>query len=146
MRLDLSVCRSKWMVALALIAGLGIYMSVGHTPVAAVVAQEGALVEIELPASLPAEAEAGKEIFNANCAQCHGLNAVGIDGMGPPLIHKIYEPSHHGDLSFYRAVAMGVRAHHWRFGNMPAIEGVSEDQVTQIIAYIRTAQRHNGIQ
>ncbi len=83
-------------------------------------------------------------IFAENCVQCHGQHATGTDA-GPPLVHKIYEPSHHGDGAFYAAVRQGVHQHHWPFGSMPAIPGVTEDQVTLIIAYVRTLQRANGI-
>ncbi len=41
----------------------------------------------------------------------------------PRLVHKIYEPNHHADFAFQRAAAQGVKAHHWKFGNMPKIEG-----------------------
>ena len=82
---------------------------------------------------------------NAKCAACHGVNAAGKDGVAPPLVHKIYEPSHHGDESFQRAAALGVRAHHWPFGNMPAVEGVTRGDVKMITAYIRELQRANGI-
>jgi mono/diheme cytochrome c family protein len=44
------------------------------------------------------------------------------------------------------AVMKGVRAHHWRFGDMPPVEGVSEAQIAGIVAYIRTLQRANGIE
>ena len=71
--------------------------------------------------------------------------ATGTEEIAPPLFHKIYEPSHHADESFQRAVSLGVRAHHWPFGNMPAIEGLTRGDVTMIIAYIRELQRANGI-
>jgi len=80
----------------------------------------------------------------ASMRSCHGQHAIGSD-RGPPLIHIIYEPSHHNDGSFYRAVAQGVRGHHWRFGNMPRIEGVGEADVEKIIVYVRETQRANGI-
>jgi len=86
----------------------------------------------------------GKELFNASCAVCHGKNAAGTK-KGPPLIHKIYEPGHHSDLSFQRAAKFGVRAHHWPFGNMPPVPNVTESDVTRIIAYVRALQRANGI-
>ncbi|MEP4191598.1 MAG: c-type cytochrome, partial [Sneathiella sp.] len=74
------------------------------------------IVFVTLPATLSASAQTGRQSFDANCASCHGQNAAGQEGTAPPLIHKIYEPSHHGDGSFQRAVASGVRAHHWPFG------------------------------
>ena len=93
---------------------------------------------------LTSELETGRVRFDTNCATCHGPNASGSD-QGPPLVHRIYEPSHHGDMAFLLAARQGVRAHHWRFGNMPAIDSVSEDEVVQITAYVRALQRANGI-
>jgi len=40
---------------------------------------------------------------------------------------------------------MGVRAHHWTFGDMPKIPGITRDDLTQIIAYIRWLQKQAGI-
>jgi len=89
-------------------------------------------------------AKQGEQLFEASCAVCHGKNAVGTQN-GPPLIHKIYEPSHHSDLSFQRAAKQGVRAHHWPFGNMPPVSRATESDVTQNIAYVRELQRANRI-
>ncbi|WP_177193449.1 c-type cytochrome [Nereida ignava] len=104
-----------------------------------------ALVKVILPDNFSDKAKVGQVGFNAKCAACHGVNAAGKDGIAPPLVHKIYEPSHHGDESFQRAAALGVRAHHWPFGNMPAVEGVTRGDVKMITAYIRELQRANGI-
>ena len=92
----------------------------------------------------PAELQAGEAKFNANCSACHGPKAVGTQ-QGPPLVHKIYEPNHHGDAAFQLAAANGVRAHHWQFGNMPKIEAVTPSDVDQIIQYVRWLQRQAGI-
>lgn len=86
----------------------------------------------------------GEKVFAENCVVCHGKNAAGSD-QGPPLIHKIYEPSHHADGSIYMAAKRGVRAHHWSFGNMPPVPGVTDQQIATIISYVRTLQRANGI-
>lgn len=91
-----------------------------------------------------AEAEAGQALFQENCVTCHGQNATGSD-QGPPLVHRIYEPNHHGDLSFRLAARQGVRAHHWNFGNMPPVEGVSDEDVLKITRYVRELQKANGI-
>jgi mono/diheme cytochrome c family protein len=103
-----------------------------------------ALVEIQMP-QIEGNAVIGQHIFESACAACHGSNAVGVEGAGPPLIHVIYEPSHHADESFQRAVAMGVRSHHWRFGDMPPVGGLTRGDVAMVIAYIREIQRANGI-
>ena len=103
-----------------------------------------ALVEVSVP-TLSAVATEGKGIFDANCAVCHGQNGAGVDGSGPPLVHIIYEPNHHADIAFYMAAKQGVRAHHWRFGDMQPVPGVNKSEVTKIITYIRELQRANGI-
>lgn len=94
--------------------------------------------------TVPAELQAGEAKFNANCAICHGQQGVGTK-QGPPLVHKIYEPNHHGDAAFQRAAANGVKAHHWEFGNMPKIDTVTPDDVDQIITYVRWLQKQAGI-
>ena len=71
--------------------------------------------------------------------------AVGTD-VGPPLIHSVYEPNHHGDIAFQRAAKFGVRAHHWTFGNMPPVPEVDEAAVEKITAYVRWLQQAAGIQ
>ena len=80
----------------------------------------------------------------ANCSACHGVGGVGTK-QGPPLVHKIYEPNHHGDAAFQNAAANGVRSHHWQFGNMPKIDGVTTDDVDQIVKYVRWLQKQAGV-
>jgi mono/diheme cytochrome c family protein len=106
----------------------------------------GALAAVVVPASFTEQEQTGARAYDAVCASCHGVNAQGQDGIAPPLVHKIYEPSHHGDMAFVLAAQNGVRAHHWKFGNMPAVEGVTQGDVLNIVAYIRAVQRANGIE
>jgi mono/diheme cytochrome c family protein len=103
----------------------------------------GASTAITVPTLSPIAA-AGKAVFDANCAVCHGENASGTE-QGPPLIHDIYNPGHHGDQSFLLAVRRGVRQHHWPFGNMAPLPDVSDAQVAEIIRYVREVQEANGI-
>lgn len=103
-----------------------------------------ALAQVTVPQLNEAET-AGRVLFDGNCAACHGANAAGQDGIAPPLVHVLYEPSHHADIAFQRAAKLGVRAHHWRFGNMPPVEGVTETDVGKITTYVRALQRANGI-
>ena len=94
---------------------------------------------------VPTEFQTGETTFNANCSSCHGKQAAGTDH-GPPLVHKVYEPNHHGNPAFQRAAADGVKAHHWEFGNMPKITAVTPADVDQIVKYVRWLQRQAGIQ
>ena len=107
------------------------------------VASDTPLPAVVVP-SLSDNARAGERVFNANCALCHGPNASGT-GLGPPLVHQIYEPGHHQDFTIESAVRNGVPAHHWQFGNMPAVPAVSDEDIPNIICYIRELQRANGI-
>lgn len=103
------------------------------------------IVAVVLPDTLTPQAQVGQRAFDAVCAACHGENATGKMGFGPPLVHKIYEPSHHGDMSFHLAVQQGVRPHHWQFGPMPPQSGLTRADVDGIVTYVRELQRANGI-
>ncbi|WP_040819047.1 c-type cytochrome [Litoreibacter arenae] len=122
--------------------------SEGHSmtpPDLSQVAEGGPIVQVTIPAEFSSNAQIGKRVFDAKCADCHGVNAAGQNGVAPPLVHKTYEPNHHGDGSFLLAAKNGVRAHHWRFGNMPPIEGLTDADVKMVVAYVRELQRANGI-
>lgn len=133
-------------VAVAAALGVGYWMMTGtDLDGPGDVAAGEALVEITVPEDLSEQAVLGKKAYDTVCAACHGVDAVGQNGIAPPLIHKIYEPGHHGDESFQRAVAHGVQAHHWPFGDMPPVEGLTRGDVTMIVRYIREVQQANGI-
>ena len=93
---------------------------------------------------LPQDAKRGEVAFGNFCIECHGQNASGTD-KGPPLVHRIYTPSHHSNVSFVRAVTLGARQHHWLFGNMAPLPQVERKEIDLIIIYIRELQKANGI-
>ena len=104
------------------------------------------MAQVVVPTGFSSQARQGETYFNAVCSACHGANAAGQDGIAPPLVHRIYEPSHHGDAAFVQAARNGVQAHHWRFGDMPPIEQrLADGELAAIIAYVRELQRANGI-
>jgi cytochrome c len=105
----------------------------------------GAMVMVSFPAQLTEQEQMGNRAYDAVCAACHGTNAQGQEGVAPPLVHRIYEPNHHGDMAFVLAAQNGVRAHHWTFGDMPPVEGVTKADVLNIVTYVRALQRENGI-
>ncbi len=86
----------------------------------------------------------GREHFQQSCAECHGSDARGTE-QGPALVHRIYEPSHHADVTFFMAVERGVVAHHWDFGDMPPVPGLDYQDVADIVAWVRHEQRDDGI-
>lgn len=103
--------------------------------------------QFEIPQPSPGlmpNASAGAPLYAERCAGCHGSDLKGTH-QGPPMLHKVYEPSHHGDRAFQAAVRYGVRAHHWKFGDMAPVQGVMADDVAHITAFIRYEQRKVGI-
>lgn len=87
----------------------------------------------------------GQARYQIVCARCHGVDLEG-SAEGPPLIDDIYVSSHHGDLSFYHAVKNGVKQHHWKFGDMPMLTGLTPEQVSDIVLFVRGNQRLAGLQ
>ena len=88
---------------------------------------------------------AGEPLYQASCAQCHGTDLRGTS-LGPSHLSIVYEPNHHGDAAFVLAARAGVRQHHWRFGNMPPIPGLSDSDLDAIVAYVRDQQRIHGFE
>ena len=130
---------AKFVVIGVLVAGVAIPAARWRSP-----RRASAPVAVVVPVEFSTQARAGRTAFDANCAQCHGANAAGTD-KGPPFIHPVYNPGHHSDEAFFLAPKIGVRSHHWNFGDMPPQPQVSPEQVKDIVAYVRAMQEANGI-
>ena len=87
----------------------------------------------------------GAEVYAASCASCHGVDLKGTE-KGPSHLSTVYEPNHHGDDSFRSAIANGSQQHHWDFGDMPAVESLSDDDVEAVIAFVRSEQERQGFE
>jgi len=87
----------------------------------------------------------GAELYSNWCASCHGEDLRGTD-RGPSHLSKVYEPGHHSDAAFLLAVRTGVIQHHWSFGPMPPIEGLTDSDVESIVAFVRDVQRREGFE
>lgn len=74
--------------------------------------EESLIVETIMPDLNDSYAQ-GEKSYQTFCSTCHGKSLGGRQGLGPPFIHGYYKPSHHADIAFYRAVELGVAAHHW---------------------------------
>jgi mono/diheme cytochrome c family protein len=125
-------------VAAVLVAG-GLLASGG-----ALLAQSDAIFPDPKEPDMTPRLQLGKMNYGAYCASCHGKTAGGSD-KGPTFIHWVYHPGHHGDGAFFIASKRGARAHHWRFGDMKPVEGVTEAQLETIVEYVRGIQQANGL-
>ena len=95
---------------------------------------------IEIPFSLAK----GQVLYEKYCSSCHGLQLDGTDE-GPPLVHPFYKPSHHGDKSFYRAALQGTKQHHWNFGDMKPVEGMTRKKMDSLVPYVRYYQQQKKL-
>ena len=123
-----------------------------HTTIAAAVT--GALVLFAAACGgAPATSEpaplaglgAGADLYQSNCASCHGADLRGTD-KGPSHLSIVYEPNHHGDDAFRSAILNGAQQHHWNFGDMAPITGLDNDAIDDIIAYVRSEQERQGFE
>lgn len=88
---------------------------------------------------------AGAELYQSNCASCHGAD-LGGTSKGPSHLSIVYEPNHHGDEAFRSAIVNGAAQHHWNFGDMAPIPGLDDEAIDDIIAYVRAEQERLGFE
>ena len=78
------------------------------------------------------EAARGEQLFQANCAMCHGADARGMMGMHPALTGVI-------DRLTQEGVAVTIRNGRDTRPPMPAFEGrLSDGDIDAVIAYLAT--------
>ena len=87
----------------------------------------------------------GAEVYANSCALCHGADLRGTD-KGPSQLSIVYEPNHHPDDAYRSAIANGAPQHHWTFGNMPPVAGLTDEEVESVIAFIRAEQSRQGFE
>jgi alcohol dehydrogenase (cytochrome c) len=88
------------------------------------------------PLSSPADVTAGATLFRANCAACHGADALGHE-LAPALIGRTLT---HGnsDWAMYRTIQRGVNG-----TRMPAHDWSAQD-IWQTLSYVRTLETAYG--
>ncbi len=97
------------------------------------------------PVAAPVGDLDGAALYSASCASCHGADLQGTD-KGPSHLSIVYEPNHHPDEAFRSAIRNGAAQHHWDFGDMPPVAGLTDDEVESIIAFVRAEQEAEGFQ
>jgi mono/diheme cytochrome c family protein len=122
---------------------LNLMLLMGLLAIGTAAGADDSSIDIVVP-ELSAAGLAGEAAFGEHCAACHGTTAGG-SGKGPPLVHPIYVSSHHGDMAFVLAARQGARAHHWNFGDMPPVPDVTDQELADLIVYVRELQHANGL-
>lgn len=90
------------------------------------------------------DATRGEELFTLNCVACHGTGAMGTAN-GPPLVHELYRKEIFGDERIADATRNGASQRNWSYGRMPGIGGLDDDDLSDLVAYIRQVQDEAGI-
>lgn len=119
---------------------LGVFFTVSLAVSACSGDDVGSGVVIEIPANAD-----GATVYSARCASCHGVDLRGTD-KGPSQLSIVYEPGHHGDDAYRSAIRNGAPQHHWDFGDMSAVESITDEQVERVIAFIRSEQQQLGFE
>ncbi len=91
----------------------------------------------------PGDATAGKQVYGDYCAACHGRDFEG-SVQGPSHLDAHFEPATTTDQDYRNAIHDGVEESTYDFGNMPAIRSLDDQQVADVIAYIRSVQEERG--
>lgn len=143
------VVLKKYAVPLVLAAVVAVVLVVvavgGESPSSAPRDPMTGQTEFDIPVQDPTLVAEGDVLYQASCAVCHGTDLRGT-AIGPSHLSVIYNPDHHRDAGFASAVVNGVQAHHWDFGDMPAVPQVSAEDFERIIAFIRENQRVEGFE
>src|SRR3989442_14368498 len=82
-------------------------------------------------AGQPEAVQAGRGLYNQACQSCHGPAGLGERGRGPALNSGAFA---HGseDADLFHTIRTGVPR-----SEMPGFRGLSDEQIWQMIEYIR---------
>lgn len=133
------------MLALALVACGG-----GETPSSDTPADGGASAGEEAGGGgeevvSAGDAAAGEELYNSNCIACHGPGGEGIEGLGKPFTTSdfVHGQSDEDLLAFIKQGRPISDPENTTGVDMPPKGGnpaLTDDQILDIIAYIRTLE------
>ena len=95
---------------------------------------------IEPKLSAPKEYQLGQTSYHRVCAQCHGTDAMG-GKRAPTFLQVKFDPNNFSNSRFARTILNGSNS-----GAMPSQKGrVNDEEIREIIKYIRYAQKESGI-
>jgi len=84
---------------------------------------------------VPADIQAGANMFHSHCAECHGREGEG--GRGPDLTRGLFR---HGssDDALFRTISFGIPGTQMPGSYFP------DNQILQIVAFVKTLSRHDA--
>ena len=90
-------------------------------------------------ANNPTSAIDGQRLFDGTCQTCHGAAGVGDPGRGGPALNTTGLKHGDGDADLFRTIRQGVPG-----TQMPPYKGLRDEQVWQLVSYIRTLQNRGA--
>ena len=90
--------------------------------------------------SVPEEYVAGQKYFHQVCANCHGMDAAG-GNKAPTFLQEKFHPTNFTNGKIAKTILNGSSS-----GAMPSQKNkVNDEQIREIIKYIRYSQREAGV-
>ena len=86
-------------------------------------------------ANSPTAAADGQRIYDGTCQTCHGPSGSGDAGRGGPALNTAGLKHGNTDADLFRTIRNGVAG-----TQMPPYKGLRDEQVWQIVSYIRSVQ------
>jgi mono/diheme cytochrome c family protein len=90
------------------------------------------------------DAAAGSIPYREYCAGCHGEDGRGA-AAGPGLLDARYALPGFDDQALVTAIVEGAPEREWDFGPMPRIRGLGQQELADLVAFVRELQRGAGI-
>ncbi len=109
------------------------------------VADQPEMIEVIMP-ELEGMAVEGQVAYQRSCAECHGINAGGLEEHGPPLIMDLYGPSERSDMDIILAIQLGHEQENWSYGDMSPPENIGFAEQGMVVEFLRQVQFANGVE
>lgn len=94
--------------------------------------------------SLEADPVAGEQTYQDFCGSCHGRDFEG-SVRGPSQLDAVFAPDVTTDEDYRDAIRDGAQEQHYDFGPMPAIGSLDDQEIANVIAYVRQVQQERGL-
>lgn len=85
---------------------------------------------------------AGEQVYADRCAACHGRDFQG-SAQAPSHLEPYFAPDNTSDEDYRNAVRNGAETAEFDYNSMPALN-LSDQEITDVIAYIRSVQVERG--